>query len=177
MAITLSSELKKVHAYMLENQLDVTKLMKIIVRSSSNGDGVVGDVDYKTLNVTFPKKIDSDIVLDVFVNRLMFDAVSTDMANDVFFSNEYALTPIEVTAPDPDDETKTIKQKIRVYKFASEEEMKSDDIDKMLRIKTLYGIGYVGLVPEGNKNASDYKICVGYNIYNNPIIRCLEKTS
>lgn len=167
------ASLKKIHAYAIENDYDLTKLMKIVARSSSKGVDVLGTVDYETLNVTFDAQIDSDLVLDVFVNRTAVNEIMASMSSDTFFSNQYAMTPLEYVFEDANGELQTAK--VRVYSFASASEMNSTDIDKMLRVQTIYGVGYIGLVPEGTTNASDIKICLGYNKYGNPIIRCLEK--
>ena len=171
----MKSELKKMHAYLIDNGMDPKQLLKVFVRGQSQGEDMLGEIDYKTMNVTFTSPVDSDIVLDVFVNRAVYDRLQEMMGKDIFFSNQFAIGVLIVQATDP--ETGIVEdEKIRVYAFKDETEMESNDIMKSLRVNTLYGVGYVGLVQEGNPNASNFKICLGVDKYGNEIIRCLEKT-
>ena len=170
----MSQELKKVHAYCIDNNIDVTKLMNIIVRTKSGNTEMVGTVDYETLDVTFSEPVDSDIVFDVFVNRAMFDSVATDMVNDTFYSQSDSMTRMNIIIYDSTTES-LIEQPVRVYYFKNEDDMTSTEINKSLRVYTPYGVGYVGLVQEGDSSASNLKICLGTNKYGNYIIRCFEK--
>lgn len=170
----MSQELKRVHAYCIDKNIDVTKLMNIIVRTKSGNTEMVGKVDYESLDVSFSEPVDSDIVFDVFVNRAMFDSVATDMVNDTFYSQPESMTRMNIVIYDSATES-LIEQPVRVYFFENEADMSSTEINKSLRVNTPYGIGYVGLVQEGDPSASDLKICLGTNKYGNYIIRCFEK--
>jgi mRNA degradation ribonuclease J1/J2 len=59
----------------------------------------------------------------------------------------------------------------RGFVLVNENEELSDDIDKQLRVNTIYGVGYVYLVDEDDPNASDLKICIGTDQYGNYIIK------
>lgn len=168
----LNFKLKRTHSYAKENGFDLSKLLNIIARASVNGEDTTAEIDYDNLTATFNNNIDSDLVLDVFLNRAMFDSLNEDMCKDVFYSNNLAFTTLTLYEQDGDELT---EHDIRVYAFKNEDEYNSTDISKMLRINTKYGIGFVGLVPEGSRNASPIKICIGLNQFGVPIIRCLEK--
>lgn len=172
----MKNELKKMHAYLLENGMDPQQLFKIFVRGSSQGVDTLGEIDYSTMNVTFNSPIDSDIVLDVFINRAVYDRLQDMMKKDTFFGNQFAIGTLIVQAYD-EELDEIVDEKVRVYKFKDEAEMESNDIMKSLRVYTLYGVGYVGLVQEGNPNASNFKVCLGQDKYGNDIIRCLEKVN
>ena len=69
---------------------------------------------------------------------------------------------------------------VRVYGFPKISDYDKETIEingtyypTNLRINTLYGIGFIGLVPEGHKNATDYKINIGTD--NKPVIMAFEK--
>ena len=171
----MKNELKKMHAYLVENGMDPKQLFKIFVRGSSQCEDIAAEIDYETMNATFANPIDSDVVLDVFINRAVYDALQDMMKKDVFFSNQFAIGALTVQAYDEELDT-IVNEKIRVYAFKDEDEMNSNDILKSLRVFTLYGVGYVGLVQEGNPNASNVKICLGQDKYGNDIIRCMERT-
>ncbi len=171
----MKHELKKMHAYLIDNGMDPKQLFKIFVRGSSQGEDIAAEIDYETMNATFASPVDSDLVLDVFVNRAVYDRLQEMMAKDIFFSNQFAIGFIIVQAYDEEEDT-VVNEKIRVYAFKDEDEVNSNDIMKSLRVCTLYGVGYVGLVQEGNPNASNVKVCLGVDKYGNEIIRCLEKT-
>ena len=174
MTSEMKNELKKMHAYLLKNGMDPMQLFKIFVRGSSEGTDISGEIDYRTMDVTFESPIDSDIVLDVFINRAVYDKLQEMMAKDVFFSNDYAVGTLIVQSYD-EELDEIVDEYVRIYGFKDEAEMSSNDILKSLRVNTLYGVGYVGLVQEGNPNASNFKICLGQDKYGNDIIRCLEK--
>jgi len=166
--------LKRMHAYCLDNNININRLMNIIVRSSSEGDELLGKVDYKTLDVTFDSPIDSDIVFDVFVNRAMFDNLAIDMLNDTFYATPTAMSKMTIQIYDSQAQTLS-EQDVRVYYLTPDESWETTEIEKSLRVKTPYGIGYIGLVPENHVRASNLKICLGKNTYGNDIIRCFEK--
>ena len=184
-ASTGSEIMKKVHAYCLDTNVNPDKLFYIIARSASGNTEYVGKVDYETFDVEFfdgKNKIyvDSDIVLDIFVNRALLDSLANEMSTHPFYSKKTAMCYMDITVAEPYIDQynmtsyKGVIKKLRVYLFENDAEMETTDINKSVRVMTPYGIGYIGLVGEGDKLASDVKICLGKNKYGNDIIRCFE---
>jgi hypothetical protein len=181
----LKPDLLRVHAFAKDlkstGSFDMTQLLYVVARSYSSNTPEVGTVDYDNLCVDFAEPIDTDLVLDVFVNRAVYAVLIDKMNSDSFYSNSASLATVDLTYVDDgyvDSDgnvvSKTVTAKARVYSFQSEEELSSTDINKSLRVNTPYGIGYIGLVMEGTSTASPFKICAGTDKYGNSIIRCLE---
>lgn len=184
-ASTGSEIMKKVHAYCLDTNVNPDKLFYIIARSASGNTEYVGKVDYETFDIEFfdgknKVYVDSDIVLDIFVNRALLDSLANEMSTHPFYSKKTAMCYMDITVAEPYIDQynmtsyKGVIKKLRVYLFENDAEMETTDINKSVRVMTPYGIGYVGLVGEGDKLASDVKICLGKNKYGNDIIRCFE---
>ena len=169
----LSPLFLKVHSYAKNHNLNLTELYNVIARTYSFNDATLGKVDYENMYLDFDNPIDTDIVLDVFLNKAMFQSILKHIEDDTFYKNEYALSILKLNYYD--DNNQLQEYKVRVYAFKNDDEMYSTDLNKSLRVCTPYGIGYVGLVREGNLNASNIKICLGQDKYGNNIIRCLEK--
>lgn len=167
----LKPALLKVHSFALSQNIDISELLyaEIYTRSESSN---AASIDYDTLIATFPSALDSDFVINVWLNRNMFDLLSAAMKSDSFFSAKNAKATIDVKYVD--DSGSVASKAVRVYSFKSEDEMYSPSLMKSLRVRTVYGIGYIGLVYEGDPNASPFKVCIGYDRYSNPIIRCFE---
>ena len=184
-ASTGSEIMKKVHAYCLDTNVNPDKLFYILARSASGNTEYVGKVDYETFDIEFfdgknKVYVDSDIVLDIFVNRALLDSLANEMSTHPFYSKKTAMCYMDITVAEPYIDQynmtsyKGVVKKLRVYLFENDAEMETTDINKSVRVMTPYGIGYVGLVGEGDKLASDIKICLGKNKYGNDIIRCFE---
>jgi hypothetical protein len=181
----LKPDLLKVHSFAKiekeKNNFDISQLFYVVARSYANNSPKVGTVDYDNLCLDFSSPVDTDIVLDVFVNRAVYAVLVEKMQADSFFSSAAALSVLKLTYTDDntvDSSGNVISKQVtvnaRIYDFLSEAEYASTDINKSLRINTQYGVGYVGLVMEGTATASPFKICVGKDQYGNDIIRCLE---
>ena len=184
-ASTGSEIMKKVHAYCLDTNVNPDKLFHILARSASGNTEYVGKVDYETFDIEFfdgknKVYVDSDIVLDIFVNRALLDSLANEMSTHPFYSKKTAMCYMDITVAEPYIDQynmtsyKGVVKKLRVYLFENDAEMETTDINKSVRVMTPYGIGYIGLVGEGDKLASDVKICLGKNKYGNDIIRCFE---
>lgn len=167
----LSPELLKVHSYAVDNNYVTGQLFYIVSRSQIENNTCLGLVDYDKLTVDFDAPVETDIVLDIFINRAMYETLLTIMNRHNFYSKDNALGSLSIGYID--DNNKLQKDLVRVYKL-NEEDFDNKILEKSLRVLTPYGIGYVGLVMEGEPSASDYKICLGKDKYNNNIIRCLE---
>lgn len=174
-ASLLKAQLLKIHSYAKEHNYELKELLYIVARSYTSAYPEVGTVDYKNLCIDFDSPIDSNIVLDVFVNKAMCDVIVAAMNNDSFYRSPNAFTTINLFVNNSADTTTTTLSpvKARVYMFRNTKEMESTDLNKCLRVNTMYGVGYIGLVMEGAANASPYKVCVGQNSFGS-IIRCLE---
>jgi hypothetical protein len=164
----MKEDLKQIHAYMLSKNMLISDLMRVTM-FNRGGELTQDDVviDYDNLLVTIKLQSAQDVSLSIYVNRLLFEAIKKAMASDEFFFNRNALSTIKVKLGD-----KVLR--VPVYSFENEREMYSTEISKMLRVNTIYGVGYIGLEPDNPDNESDaYKICLGYD-GEQPIIRRLK---
>ena len=123
-----------------------------------------------------------DFSASIHLDRTLFESILKAIELDRFFFNDSALATFRINHYIEEAGELTQQEfKVPVYSFTSEKDLysKASQISGYWRLNTFrvytpYGIGFVGLVEEGDPRASEYKICVGYN-NNEPIIRCLEK--
>jgi len=164
----MKDDLKQVHAYMISKNIEITDLMRVTLY---NRNGALSEqdvlIDYEELMVSIMLTSAQDLSLSIYVNRLLFEAIKKAMARDEFFFNKNALATIKI---------KIEGQQLRVpvFSFENARDMWSNELNKILRVNTIYGIGYIGLEEDDINNTSDaYKICIGYD-GQNPIIRRLK---
>jgi hypothetical protein len=163
----MKDDLKQIHAYMMSKNMDVRDLMRLTLYNRSGqltNDDII--VDYDNLMVTIRLIDAQDISLAIYVNRLLFESIKKAMERDSFFFNRNALGTISIKI-----EGQSLK--VPVYSFENEKDYYSTEPNKILRVNTIYGIGYVGLEDEDPDNPDRYKICIGYN-GQTPIIKCLK---
>lgn len=171
----LQPDLLRVHAFARDNGFDLHELLYIQVQFKYFDTAY--EVDYDKLLVTFTEPIRSEFILNVYLNNNAYHVLLNAMKKNSFYFSQNAMSSLSAVYLDGyDDNGKEIlsKHKIRIYKFANLTDQYKRDIDKSLRIMTIYGVGYIGLVPEDDIKASDVKICIGYDSFNKPIIRALE---
>ena len=58
--------------------------------------------------------------------------------------------------------------------YSSETDEYTSDLSKSFRVQTNYGTGYVSLKDINDENKDLYRICLGYDGENNPIIKTFE---
>jgi hypothetical protein len=170
LSIYLKEDFKKVHAYMVSKNFDLTDLMSVKIHTR---DGELGEeyakIDYESLRITDINIDGKDFSLSIFANRALFESVLEAIKNDEFFFAENALAVIRININDQE-------YKVKVYSFKSKKEMYSTDPRHSFRIATPYGIGYIGLLDDDpdSEDQEFYKICVGFNSDGSPIIKRLE---
>lgn len=168
---------KKVHQYAVDKGIDLMSLFHIDV---FNRDGKVDPknktviIDYDKFYISIYDKNDTNIVVAVYVNRLLFESIQKSIETDNFYFNSNILTSILTNIGG-------VSMENIVKSFSNNREIYSDDLDKSLRVHTIYGTGYISLLNEQipldelYSNVEDsYKICVGYQEDGNPIIKRLE---
>lgn len=184
----LRDDLKKVHAYMVAKNFDLKDLMNIRLY---NRVGAMGPkqvvIDYENLRVTILNSNDQDFSLAVYVDRAMFESILKAIEMDRFFFSDNSLATFRIKHLVEDDftgEEDVVEFKVPVYSFADEREMSGTASEvngeyrnNTFRVQTAYGVGFIGLVDENHANASDYKICIGFenDDETKPIIKSLEK--
>lgn len=167
----LKSDLMKIHSYAKEKNIELSGLLHVRI----SGIDTEYSVDYNNLSVTFKNELTSDFTLHVWLNRGLYESLVGSMNDNKFYLHPNALDKLKVQYTDPI--TKELSEhQIAIYKFENDNAMYTTDINKSLRINTMYGIGYIGLVNEHDPYASPVKVCVGIDEYEHPIIRCLELT-
>jgi hypothetical protein len=153
----MKSDLQQIHAYMVSKNLEVTDLMRVQL---FNRSGVLSQqdavVDYDNLLATMQLSSAQDISLTIYVNRLLFEAVKRAMANDEFFFNQNALATIRIKTADG-------YLRVPVYSFENARDMYSTELNKILRVNTIYGVGYIALEDDSEDGKDAYKVCVGYS--------------
>ena len=164
----MKDEFKKVHAYALNKlHVDLTSLIYPLVVSR---DGVVPlddfSFEYESLVFSFSSTLDSDISISLYVNRLLYESIKIAMQNDSDYFNSNYLTSIIANIADEN-------VRVMVKSFTNDRAMYSASNESALRVKTPYGIGYISLLDDSN-TMDAYKICIGYDSDDNPIIKQFE---
>jgi hypothetical protein len=161
----MRSDLQQLHAYMMSKNMTISDLMRVTMynRSGSLTSQQVS-IDYDDLLVSISLNDAQDLSLSIYVNRLLFEAIKKAMANDEFFFNQGTLATIKIKTTDG-------SLRVPVYAFENLREYYSTELLKMLRVNTIYGIGYVGLkVDDPTDHTDAYKICLGFDNEEQPII-------
>lgn len=165
----LKPKIRNIHSYMLAKNLDITTFINIRVIDQF---GIRTDVEINlnTLEVDIPN-ITSDVLICVFVDRSVFDAITTAQQTDKNIFNDNFLTALNIKIND--DNGNLVSRQAIVKSFINEAEQNSNDVNKSLRVNTIYGIGYIYLVNENDKQASKMKVCLGQDKWGNKIIKSL----
>jgi len=162
----MKPELRDVHRYAkCKLKIDMSQLFHIKIFSN---DGFLNNMDFNTDYDTMTIKIDnynSDIIVMLYMNRLLYETIITAMATDKnFFTSKFLTMMLVKIGQDA--------LNVQVNRFVNDRELQSSDILKSLRIQTQYGPGYIQLLDDADKDA--YKICLGYNADGTPIIKRLK---
>lgn len=153
----LKPDAKKIHAYLMANSARIDDVFRIVALDKNNNANTMVDIDYETLTVKINSDLSEDFMVSLYLDRTAFDALNILIEKDIFFFNKNALALIGLNF-------NGMNHKARVFGFMSDSEMSSGDLNKMLRVQTIYGIGYINLTDENKKKSSSYKICLGQNI-------------
>jgi len=165
----LKSSVLETQSYMVSNNIDVSSLLNVRV---ADKNGTLTDenlsINYDTMEVDISNP-QSDLGLNIYLDRATFEAINNARSEDKPYWSDNFLATLTVNI---EDENGILHQKKAIVKsFADEKEEYSEDIDKQLRVNTIYGVGYVYIVNEDDPNASDLKICMGTDKYGNYIIK------
>jgi len=190
----LKDDLKKVHAYMMDHNFDIQDLLNIKVQNRSGFmDETKVTIDYELLTINILDAEAQDFAVTVFADRALFESILKAIANDQFFFSTSALATLRINefidANDDGivDDGEMTEIRVPIYTFTNEKDLytiasqvsttgyPNEWRSNILRIYTIYGIGFLGLVQEDDVRASNYKIVIGYDDDNNEIIRALEK--
>lgn len=161
----LPEEYRAVHSYAVNKlNLDTSALINVkLYTRNGKLSPVYYNFDSENLTLDIIEGLNTDFAVSVYVNRVLYETVKKSMQTDTdFFSNGFLTNMYANIAG-----TNVL---IPVKKFPDKISLNSSSIDKSLRIKTAYGIGYVGL--DEKTDIDGYKICVGFE-NNKPIIRRL----
>lgn len=114
--------------------------------------------------VKINENVESDIAVALYVDRVVYESIEKAMKNDKNYFRNNFLTNIMANICGTNI-------KLKVKSFVNENEKTTSDIEKSLRIQTAYGIGYISLLADSEKDA--YKVCIGYD-GDKPIIRAID---
>lgn len=154
----LKEPILNTHAYMIAKQLDPQSLLYFRV-FDLNGERLdLGMIDYNTLDLDL-FGISSDVVVIGYADRAVYEAVEISRETDKSYFNNNFLCRLRIDVPNENGGT-DIKYAV-VKRFLDDAEEYSDDVNKAFRVATIYGVGYVYLVPEDHPLASNVMICVG----------------
>lgn len=179
----LKKDIKRVHAYMIDKNLDVRDLINIKLYNRI-GELTNVEIDYDTLTISLNESIDGqDISMAIYADRVLFESLLKAIANDEFFFANNALATLwlnDYLGVANVDEIEDVK--VAVYSFPKEKDYYGKAVmingewrSTVLRVFTAYGVGFVGLVEANDPRATNYKIVIGIDKDNEPIIRALEK--
>jgi hypothetical protein len=154
----IRDDLKRMHSYMLDKNMIVSDLIRVTMFNRSgeltNTDVIV---NYEDLLATIQLADAQDLSLSIYVNRLVYEALKKAMDSDEFFFNKNTLATVKIKTSDG-------LLRVPVYSFETIRDYNSTELTKMLRVNTIYGIGYIGVKIDDPTDLTDaYKICVGYN--------------
>lgn len=168
----MDSEFKSIHSFAVsDGELNLSSLLYLIIKSKDRTLGTDEySFDYTTMQITFLESVDSDISVNLYLNRLLYDSLKVAKSKDVFYFNTNILTTLIINTG-----TGTENERALVKSFNNSLDYTSSDLSKSLRVRTPYGIGYVGLLDTSNTDTTDaYKVCVGYNADKTPILKKIE---
>lgn len=123
-------------------------------------------VNYDELSIQLSNHITNDVSISILLNRTLFESIKKSMELDTNFFASNLLTTVIANIAGED-----VRVVIKSFKSDTEEYLPS--LDKCLRINTAYGIGYISLLDDSECDDA-YKICVGYDSNNEPIIKQFE---
>jgi hypothetical protein len=163
---------KKVHALLTADFIKGFDLSSVIHLKLFSRDGEIPKDKYSfdlvTMTISFSEEISrmSDIYIAVYLARAPYEAlVEAAKKKKNYFNGNFLGTIIGMV--------NNKRVRFLVKSFTSDSEKYTSDVSKALRVQTQYGPGYVSL-----KDISDdkdlYRVCVGYDSENNPIIKTLE---
>ena len=160
-------EFKKVHAYAKDNlNIDLTTLVMPVIRNINGQlDKKHYNFNYENLTAEIFQSVSSDVVVAIYINRLLYESIKKSMKEDKNYFKSNTLTNIYITIGNE-------QLKVNVKSFINKRESQKQDILKSLRVQTPYGIGYISLIEDDNKDG--YKICLGNDEAGKPIIRKFE---
>lgn len=135
----LSDDFKKVHHYMVSHNLDLTDLfnIKISIRDNIIED-ITSNLNYEDLEISVSGLNSFEFALTVYLNKPMYDAIMIAIKEEKYIYSETTMTIL----------LNNRSAQIKVKLFKDNREMYSEDINKMFRIKTAYGIGYIETLPD-----------------------------
>lgn len=120
----------------------------------------------KCLTVTInDPNYDKDIAVGIYLNRLLYETIKKALLSDKNYINDNYIASVLVSIAGQ-------KQKVKVKGFINNRDHFSADINKSLRVKTAFGIGYISLLNDDEKDG--YKICLGNDKNGKVIIKKFE---
>lgn len=163
----LPEEYQRIHSYAVNKlNLDTTSLST--ARIYSRGGRMSASqytFDNDSMTLELQDNLMDDFAVSVYVNRLLYESIRKSiLTNKDFFNNGYMTNMMVNIAGE------TVNAVVK--KFEDKRVLNSSDIDKSLRIKTPYGVGYISLLEDTDSDG--YKICVGHSEDGTPIIRKFE---
>lgn len=163
----MPDEYQKIHSYAVNKlNLDTTSLIHVKI-FSRNGKQSGENYSFNTdaVSIKVGRNVVTDFAVAVYVNRLLYETIKKAMLSDKdFFNDGYMTNMIANIAGE--------RANIRVKKFEDKRAESSSKPEMSLRIKTAYGIGYVSLLDDTDEDG--YKVCVGFDAEDNPIIKRFE---
>lgn len=163
----LPEEFKKIHSYGKNIlHLDLSSLVYIYI-NSVNGKISEDDyyLNYDEMSIEISNGITNDVSIAIYLNRLLYETIKKAMQDDKNFIDSNYLTTVIANIS---GETKNII----VKSFKNSNELNNSNLETLLRINTIYGIGYISLLQDDSKDG--YKICIGFDKDNKPIVKKLE---
>lgn len=149
--------------------LDMSSLLNFYIYSTVSGklpsDKYSLDVNNIGDGITISDGLEEDIGLAIYVNRVFYETIVEAMKTNKNYFNDNHLASMDINIG-----SRPVAAVIK--SFENKDEMYTSNIDKSLRIKTPLGIGYISL--KSDSESDGYKICIGFDKNNDPIIKQFE---
>lgn len=140
-------ELKKVHSYMIDNNIDVESVFHFLgYKVAFTQSDINFIMDYENFEINIENSEFSEVLIRMYVNRAGYEAILIAMESDKYYFNKNILTYIDFIIWDPETKTNVTK-KARVNFFKDKNELYDENPLKALKVNTKYGPGYIDIKP------------------------------
>ena len=169
----VTPEFKKVHAILTSDFLKGFDLSSVLSVKLYSKEGFISETEYSldldNMIISFSDSLKdiTDIKIMIFLARAPYEAlIEAVKKKKNYFNGNFLSTIIGMVNGK--------RQRFVVRSFESETDEYTSDLSKSFRVQTNYGTGYVSLKDISDENKDLYRICLGYDEENNPIIKTFE---
>lgn len=175
----IPKELRAVIQYCTDRKISMDNILYYALRTSTTR--VPADkykLDYSTMSIELVRPLrNTTYYLAMYIYEPNYlQILKAIKAGDQRFGTD-VLATLKITVDGAPVE-------IPVYKFKTKKELRAITPKYIVRASTRFGPGYIPMVDEylvqdgdvvPNPDASPIKLCLGYDKFNNPIVKCMQR--